>query len=178
MYVYIYLIRREGLELRWEVRREGFLTYVFYYTRCKFLRREEHKFASGGISTCSVVVFFTSGGTFLHRVALFYIVWHFFTSGGTFLHRVCFFTSGFSQCRRQHWRTTLTNNNDRHHWRTTTINNNDQRQRSTTTIDDNNDNQTDDIDDLWRSLTIDDDHWWHWLTIKTTTTIIGNNNDN
>jgi hypothetical protein len=41
------------------------------------------KFAPGGISTCSVVLFFTSCGTFLHRVALFYIVWHFFTSGGT-----------------------------------------------------------------------------------------------
>ena len=123
MYGYIYLIRREGLELRWEVRREGFLTYVFYYTRCKFLRREEHKFASGGISTCSVVVFFTSGGTFLHRVALFYIVWHFFTSCGTFLHRVALFYIGcvflhqvfhsaVDKIDEQQRSTTLTNDNN------------------------------------------------------------------
>ena len=57
------------------------------------------KIASGGISTFSVVVIFTSCGTFLHRVALFYIGWHFFTSGGTFLHRVCFFTSGCSSAQ-------------------------------------------------------------------------------
>ena len=137
MYGYIYLIRREGLELRWEVRREGFLTYVFYYTRCKFLRREEHKFASGGISTCSVVVFFTSGGTFLHRVALFYIVWHFFTSGVffyigcVFLHQV--FHSAVDKIDEQQRSTTLTNDNN-------------QRQRSTTTINDNNDDQSDDYD--------------------------------
>ena len=54
------------------------------------------KLASGGISTFSVVVFFTSCGIFLHRVAFFYIGW-------VFLHLVqTTITSGFSQCRRQH----------------------------------------------------------------------------
>jgi hypothetical protein len=107
MYVYIYLIRREGLKVRWEVRREGFLTYDFYYTRCKFLRREEHKICIGWdfyvfcrSNFYIVWHFFTSCGTFLHRVALFYIVWHFSTSGVFFYIWLfqCTGTKNFGRC--------------------------------------------------------------------------------
>ena len=127
MYGYIYLIRREGLELRWEVRREGFLTYDFYYTRCKFLRREEPKTCIGW----DFYVFCRS---------IFYIVWHFFTScgiflhrvGGIFLHRVVFF---YIWCKQQ-----------LHQVFHSAVDNIDERQQSTTTINDNNDDQTDDYD--------------------------------
>ena len=173
MYVYIYLIRREGLELRWEVRREGFLTYDFYYTRCKFLRREEPKTCIGWdfYVFCRSIFcigwhFFTSGGTFLHRVAFFYIGWFFFTSGAN-NNYIRFFTVPS---------TTLTNNNDRQHWRTTTINDNNQRQRLTTTMTIKPTTTIiDDIHNRWRSLTtlkIDVDHSRHWWS-----TTLTNDND-
>ena len=154
MYVYIYLIRREGLELRWKVRREGFLTYDIYFTRCKFLRREEPKtcigwdlydvcsnkiyigwafFTSGGISTMSVVVKFATGGLFLHRV-------RFFTLGGDILQTT--FTSGFPQSHVATRSTMIIGN----------INDIDDRRRSTT-IDDNRRRSTTIDDDRRRSLT-------------------------
>jgi hypothetical protein len=78
------------------------------------------KFASGGISTSSVVVFFTSGGIFLHWVAFFYIGWHFFTLGVSFYIRWCkqqlhqVFHSAVNNIDKQQQLTTLTNDNYNH----------------------------------------------------------------
>ena len=167
MYGYIYLIRREGLELRWEVRREGFLTYDFYYTRCKFLRREEHKICIGWdfYVFCRSIFYigwhiFTSCGTFLHRVALFYIgcVFHI---GCVFLHQV--FHSAVDKIDEQQRSTTLTNDNNQRQRLTTTM-----TIKPTTTI-------IDDIHNRWRSLTtlkIDVDHSRHWWS-----TTLTNDND-
>ena len=71
------------------------------------------KLASGGISTFSVVVFFASGGIFLHRVGFFYI-WC-----KQQLHQV--FHSAVDNIDEQQRSTTLTNDNN-------------QRQRLTTTM--------------------------------------------
>ena len=120
MYGYIYLIRREGLELRWEVRREGFLTYDFYYTRCKFLRREEPKTCIGW----DFYVFCRS---------IFCIGWHFFTSGGIFLHRVVFFYIWCKQQLHQVFHSAV-DNIDEQQRSTTLTNDNNQRQRLTTTM--------------------------------------------
>ena len=126
------------------------------------------KLASGGISTFSVVVFFASGGIFLHRVALFYIGWHFFTSGGFFyiwckqqLHQV--FHSAVDNIDEQQRSTTLTNENNQRQRLTTTM-----TIKPTTTI-------IDDIHNRWRSLTtlkIDVDHSRHWWS-----TTLTNDND-
>ena len=174
MYVYIYLIRREGLELRWEVRREGFLTYDFYSTRCKFWRREEPKTCVGWdfYDVCSNKIyvgwaFFTSGGLFLRRVDKIYIEWfigwRFFTSGGEILHRVqTTFTSGFPQSHvATRWTMIIDNIDaldyiDERQRSKTIIHNIDERQRSTTTK-----MIIEDIDERQRSttaITIIDDH--------------------
>ena len=65
MYEYIYLIRREGFEIRWEVRREESLGNDFYDGYSKMYVGRNETLTSGGIS---VVVF-------LHRVVFFYTGW-------------------------------------------------------------------------------------------------------